>query len=256
MKINEIITLALTTFNRIDFTKQTIENIYDTTKSNFNLIIIDNGSTDNTVEYLNSLKYSNLKLVLSNENHGIAIARNIGVYLSDKLNTDWYVCLDNDILLPDNAIEKCIDILKNNKDFSMIGVNYENKQYPMVNINGFKFQEKPHPGNLGSATIVFNKQIRKMFGFFNTNYSKFYGLEDTTFSLRQRAMGFRLGYILENGIHLGENEDSNSDYRKMKTYEHNLYLNKYQEDVKKYFETKQVFVSWLPSEKIKRLLGE
>jgi glycosyltransferase involved in cell wall biosynthesis len=252
----EVTTMVMTTYNRVELTKQTIPNIYDTTKIDFNLIIIDNGSSDETVDYLKSLNYNNLKLILSKENHGIATARNIGIYESDKSNTDWYVCLDNDILLPDNAIEQCIDILKSNKEYSMIGVNYENKNFPIVDLNGFKFQEKPSPGNLGSATIVFSKKIRKMFGFFNTNYSRNYGLEDTSYSLRQRATGFKLGYILENGIHIGDNEDPNSEYRKMKTREHDAYLAKYQEDVRKYFSTKQVYVSWTPDENVKELLGE
>ena len=51
MKLS-IITL---TYNKLDYTKQYLESLYKYTKD-FELIIVDNGSTDGTVEYIKSLR--------------------------------------------------------------------------------------------------------------------------------------------------------------------------------------------------------
>lgn len=44
------------TFNRLDFTKATLEGIIEDTSLPFRLIVVDNHSTDGTVEYLSTLQ--------------------------------------------------------------------------------------------------------------------------------------------------------------------------------------------------------
>ena len=65
MKLS-IITL---TYNKLGYTKKYIESLYRYTED-FELIIVDNGSTDGTVEYLQSLP--DVKLILNNENQGFS----------------------------------------------------------------------------------------------------------------------------------------------------------------------------------------
>lgn len=214
-----MLSLMMVTFNRLDLTKQTLDNLFKTTTGDYNLIIIDNGSEDGTREYLSKLSCPlNVKLTthLFDKNRGIARGRNKGLQLADSLNTEWYATIDNDILCPHGWNEDCINILKNNKNFGMMGVNMEDSSYPLVTKGGYTFQEKPR-GNLGTACIVFHKSLHRLLGFFNTEYNKLYGEEDADFGMRCRVLGLKMGYIKENGTHLGVGENDTGAYREFKT---------------------------------------
>lgn len=221
-------TLMMVTYNRLDLTKQTIEHLFlNYPGRDYNLVIIDNGSTDGTVEYLNALKFNlgALKIVLLPENRGIAIGRNLALQEADKLETKWYCTMDNDVILPNDWLKNCVDILEANKAFGAIGVNFESTEFPLVTKGGFTFQEKPH-GNLGTALMVFRKQLHQMLGFFNTEYGR-YSMEDSDWGMRTRVLGFKLGYIVEMGTHLGVGESDQGLYREFKTKIHNDNLAKF-----------------------------
>lgn len=215
-------TLMMVTYNRLNLTKIMIEDLYKSVDREFNFVIIDNGSSDGTVEYLKTLSDSDkikYHIDLLSNNKGIAIGRNLGLKKADELDTKWYCTVDNDVKMPEGWLDECINILSSNKNFGSVGVNMEDKPYKIITKNGFTFQEKPQ-GNLGTACMVFPKHLHKMIGFFNTEYGP-YGEEDADFGVRTRVLGFKIGYIERMGTHFGSGENDVGKYREFKTKQHN-----------------------------------
>src|SRR6266404_3650745 len=107
-----VVSLMMVTYNRLELTKQTVENIYKTVNIPFEFIIIDNYSTDGTIEYLNELnkQHDNIHLKFNDNNRGISIGRNQALSMADKLNTEWYITIDNDVLFHNDWLTECIDI--------------------------------------------------------------------------------------------------------------------------------------------------
>ncbi len=245
--MGEVATLMIVTYNRLDLTKQTLSNIIKNTNIPFNLVIVDNASSDGTQEYLKEFEaehkdnqkglLSTIVLVFNGSNKGIAIGRNQGLVEANKLNTDWFSTIDNDVLLPDGWLTDCINILKENPTFGMIGVNFEPFAFPIVKSASCEFQMKPN-GNLGTACTVFSKKFHKMLGFFNTEYG-LYGEEDADMGARARALGFKLGYLKENGVHIGEDTDNQNEYRKFKTESHSKNLKQFNNNARDYFQKKK-----------------
>ena len=89
MKLS-IITL---TYNKLKYTKKYVESLFKYTKD-FELIIVDNGSTDGTREYLKSL--DNIKLILNDENVGFSKGNNQGLEIAEG---EYIAFLNNDISL-------------------------------------------------------------------------------------------------------------------------------------------------------------
>lgn len=213
--------LMMVTFNRLNLTKITIGDFNKTIKRPYNLIIVDNGSSDGTQQYLQTLKDTdNVKyhIILLDENKGIAVGRNVALKKADDLKTTWYCTIDNDVKMPVGWLDECINILIANKGFGAIGVNFEDKKYPIITRNNYSFQEKPN-GNLGTACMVFTQQLHKLIGFFNTEYG-IYGEEDADFGVRTKVLGLKIGYIAEMGNHLGSGNNDVGKYREFKTKQH------------------------------------
>ncbi|MBQ4646380.1 MAG: glycosyltransferase family 2 protein [Candidatus Gastranaerophilales bacterium] len=94
-------------YNYEDYIKETIESVINQTYSNWEMIIIDDGSKDNSVEVIQEYckKDSRIKL-LTHENH-----KNKGLIETIKLgiknaNNDWIVFLESDDTLASNYLEK------------------------------------------------------------------------------------------------------------------------------------------------------
>lgn len=240
---SDVASIMMVTYNRLDLTKQTLKCLEENTKRDFNLIIVDNGSKDGTIDFLKDYKLKNLHLILNEENKGIAIGRNQALKKAVELKTDWYCTVDNDIEVPDGWLTECIDILRANRAFGMIGVNMENVEYPLKTVNDFTFQVKPR-GNLGTACMVFPSYIQKMIGYFNTEYGP-YGEEDADFGMRVRVLGMQMGYISRMGVHLGEGEQDVGEYREYKTECHKRNLKKFNANVGLYMsKQKPLFIGY------------
>lgn len=242
----------MVTYNRLDLTKETLDYIWKNTKYPFHLAIVDNGSTDGTVEFLKEeieKKPAGLRLdgpqeffvesaiQYNAENKGIAPGRNQALKLAEKWSDPWLSTFDNDVYVPDGWLKEAINIMTKNPQYGMIGVNMENVTYPMVNLNDQEFQEKPR-GNLGTACTVFPRSLHKMLGYFCKSF-EFYGHEDADFGFRTRVLGLKLGYIKENGKHLGEGEQDKGAYREFKNKYGKENLPKFHQNCSDYYNKKK-----------------
>ena len=245
--------IMMVTYNRLELTKQTLEDLFKTTDYPFNLIIVDNGSNDGTVDYLTDTLLNNksehlkeYNIIQNKENLGIATGRNLALYKAiHQYNAQWLVTIDNDVLVPNGWLSEAIEILQSCPQFAAIGVNMEGVQYPMVTKGGKSFQEKPQ-GNLGTAAMIFRRSLHEMLGYFNySDYNKFYGLEDSDFGMRIRVVGFKLGYIKENGKHLGEGNNDTGAYREFKTKSHDSNIAKFNANCRAYYNrTKSLYIGF------------
>jgi len=239
--------IMMVTYNRLELTKRMLESLFETTDSDYRLIIVDNGSTDGSKDWLEDLK-DEIKipyhLHLNPENMGIAVGRNQGLFLADKYGAeDEYLCtIDNDIELPKNWLSNCLDLIKDNSRLA-IGINFEGVDYPLLTRNGKTFQKKSD-GNLGTACSVFHASLHKKIGFFTTDYG-LYGEEDADFYFRARMIGWEIGYLPGRGVHFGEGELDVGEYREFKTKQHRDNLKKFQQNCYAYMNRiKPVFIPY------------
>lgn len=76
---NSTISVILPTYNRAHILKRSVESVLAQTYKNFELIIVDDGSTDNTKELVNSFSDPRLRYIKHEKNLGLAASRNTGI---------------------------------------------------------------------------------------------------------------------------------------------------------------------------------
>ncbi len=121
MNQQPLVSVILPTYNRAGYIKKSIESVIEQTYRNFELIIIDDESTDNTPEIIAQYKKKDprIKIITNQTNLGFvkslnkAIRQARGIYIA-RLDDDDFWC---DI----HKLEKQIKFLENNPDYVLVG---------------------------------------------------------------------------------------------------------------------------------------
>lgn len=105
------ISILIPMFNREKFIVQSIESILNQTYSNLEIIVYDDGSTDNSVKLVRTLMKidSRIKLIIGNENKGVGYARN---ELLKACNTKYACWQDSDDISGYDRIKLQIKAMK------------------------------------------------------------------------------------------------------------------------------------------------
>ena len=221
-----LVSIIILNLNGANHIKECIEGVRNCTPPIYEIIGVDNGSTDESLEYLRSL--SEIKLIENKENVGAPYGRNQGLALAEG---EYIVFLDNDTVVTEGWLERFIACSKVNPAFGLLGPmsNYvsgpqllENAQYADFNeLQGFarKLSQK----NAGKAScahrlILFclfaKREVIKKIGGFDAGFRK-WGFEDDDFCVRAQIAGYRLVIVKDVYVHHTGSQTartSNMDY--------------------------------------------
>ena len=113
MKNEDLVTIIVPVYNREKYIKETIDSILKQTYTNYEVIFIDDCSTDGSLEILEEYcnLYNNFKLIKLKRNMGVSFARNIGIR---KASGRYIAFLDSDDLWLSNRLEEQVKFAKMN----------------------------------------------------------------------------------------------------------------------------------------------
>lgn len=106
-----LVSIITPMYNSEKFILKTIESVINQTYSNWELLLIDDGSTDNTIQIVEVFKqkYSNIKLIQNLTNLGAAQSRNKGIL---EAKGDYIAFLDADDLWKPNKLDLQIQFMQ------------------------------------------------------------------------------------------------------------------------------------------------
>ena len=141
-------------YNKQPHIKRAIDSVLDQTYPNFELIVINDGSTDGGPDIVSEISDDRLKIINQN-NHGVSYTRNLGVKLSKY---DWVAFLDADDSWHDCFLENAQKLIKEHPSIKMLGTSY----YNAFGNNIFKIQDfKYVPQSSGVIENYFKAQLYK-----------------------------------------------------------------------------------------------
>ncbi len=119
------ISVIIPTFNRLDLLKETVESVRNQTFNDFEIVVVNDGSTDGTGEWLRAQKDV---CALEQENSGIATSRNNGAAVARGA---WLAFLDHDDLWAREKLRIQADYLRENSDVALVAARHVRlgKQY-------------------------------------------------------------------------------------------------------------------------------
>jgi glycosyltransferase involved in cell wall biosynthesis len=108
-EVNDLVSIVITTYNRVNYLQEAIESVLKQTYKNFELIIVDDGSTDNTRDVEAKYSHDSRVRYIFQENQGLSHSRNTGIL---KANGKYIMFLDDDDLYIPYAIDKLLAFIK------------------------------------------------------------------------------------------------------------------------------------------------
>ncbi len=117
-----MVSIIILTHNHIKYTKECLESLFEYTsqvKTPYEIILVDNGSIDGTIQYLQGLEQAGkIKVIYNQENKGFPAANNQGASIAKG----EYLCLcNNDIVFTDDWLEKLLRCMRSDSQVVAVG---------------------------------------------------------------------------------------------------------------------------------------
>jgi GT2 family glycosyltransferase len=205
--------IIIVNWNKKEMTGNCLETLKMTKYPNFQVILVDNGSTDDSINYLKKI-WPNLHVISLDKNYGYTTGTNIGwKYAIKVLKTDYICAMDNDIV---TVQPEWLDLIINELEKSQErGIGSGKHLFPDGRLQTpYEGADKTYQMDKGNydhikevnafvgPAIVIKKQVIQKIGYYDENF--FYGPNDIDYCYRARKAGFKIVYNgLSKSVHIG-----------------------------------------------------
>jgi GT2 family glycosyltransferase len=232
------VAIIMVSWNAKEYLEKCLSSIFEQTYSNFEVIFIDNGSTDGSVELIRK-NFPTVRLISLDENYGFAKANNIGIRLAFEDKARHVVLLNVDTIIKANFLEELVAAAESDdhigccqsKMFSMddpriidgVGISVR-KNCGMISIGhgeldiGNYNQPKEIFGANAGASL-YKSEMLKQVGLFEEECFAYH--EDVDLALRVRIAGWKCVFVPQAVVY----------------HKHSVTIGKYS-PIKKYFLTR------------------
>lgn len=105
--MNPLVSVIIPTYNVEKYIEKAIQSVLDQTYPNIEIIVVDDGSTDHTVDVVRSFHDERIKLFINERNMGPSYSRNRGI---KEAKGEWIAFLDGDDWWDKERLEKLLNV--------------------------------------------------------------------------------------------------------------------------------------------------
>jgi len=238
---NDLISIVIVNCNGGNYLKRCVESLLKNTHCMYELIIVDNGSVDGSLEYIKSIE--NVKLISNPVNKGAPYARNQGLGLAEG---KYIVFLDNDVILTDKWLSRFIKYAYLDPSVGIWGPvsNYVSGIQLIPNVPYRNYDElqmfSMRWAHSNIDRIVYSKrlilfcmfvkrEVVEKIGGFDPIFEN-WGWEDDDYCIRAQIAGFKLGVAYEIFVHHEGSKTPNVDRNALLVKNGKLFMRKWNID--------------------------
>ena len=189
------------------YLKDNINSLLKQTYKNFEIILIDNGSNDDSISFV-SKNFPNVRIIKNDKNLGFAKANNQGIKASTG---EYIITLNNDMMVNKNFLYELVKVAKTKKEIGSVSAKILFSRLPnLINSVGISILKNGNAINMGkfrnknnfnkdiyifgapAGASLYKKDMLKNVGLFDEKY--FCYLEDVDLAWRAQLNGWKSLY--------------------------------------------------------------
>ena len=210
------VSVIILNWNGLKDTLECLDSVYKSSYSNFEILVIDNGSSDDSVEAIRR-EFPQVVLIENNKNLGYTGGNNIGMYHAMERGADYAWLLNNDTVIDPDTLSKLVDEAERSPEIGLVSpvIHYydspEKVQFMGAYLDFAKYLVMPvmNPKELdnewlqrnlilyGTALFI-KKSVIEAVGYLPEKYFAYH--EDCDYSLRALRKNFRTSVLLDARI--------------------------------------------------------
>ena len=198
-------------FNGEHLLKECFDSIFSQTYKNFDVFMIDNNSSDNSLAFIKE-DYPNVKIISLKNNIGYGPADNLVIKKLLKKRYKYILTLNNDIKFSKDFIKKQIEIMKKDSQIGVLGpliYNYpkrgkKNSVYESYGMMDFKvgapksikdinISRTYEVDSLIGCSFLVRREVYEKIGFFDEEFFMYW--DDYDFLQRVKKAGFKIKFV-------------------------------------------------------------
>lgn len=212
-----LVSVIIPTYNREYVIERSINSVREQTYSNIEIIVVDDGSSDDTEKVVSQIPDERIRYLKNEKNCGVSHSRNIGIAAA---RGGYIAFQDSDDVWKKEKLEKQIHYMEDN-GYDMVYcaferefvdgkcVYYPPKEIPLVEKQGWITKSLLKRNLISTQTMVIKKEVFAKIGYFNEGMSN---LEDYELAVRI-SKEYQIGMIEEALVNLYTLQDGiNQNY--------------------------------------------
>lgn len=231
---NSLVFIVIVNWNGLRDTLDCVASVYKMDYGNFEVIVVDNGSADDSVPVIHET-YPHLVIIKNNRNLGYTGGNNTGMRYAMDLGADYVWLLNNDAVVEPGSLSALVAVAEKSPEIGLASpvIRYyfdpDTVQHSggYVDWKNFKFLtlenregsgDDRERGNVflwGTALLV-KRSVIDSIGYLNEKYFAYY--EDMDYCVRAAGRGYRCAVADEAGIYHKDSRSTGSSRSPVQTF--------------------------------------
>ncbi len=234
-----MISIVIPNYNGNKYLKECLDSVYAQSFKDFEVIIIDNASTDGSYEWVQ--EYRDIQFKRLDQNYGFSRAVNEGIYLAQG---EYVLLLNNDTIMAADFLQEILKEMESHpKAFAVCSkmIQYHNPdliddagdEYTLMgwtrkrgdNESVTRYTKSEEVFSACAGAALYRKSVFEEIGYFDENFFAY--MEDVDISYRARIYGYENRYCAAAKIHHIGSATSGSRYNAFKVRlaaQNNIYV--------------------------------
>jgi glycosyltransferase involved in cell wall biosynthesis len=198
---NKLVTVGIALYNHEKYIIKSLESIVKQTYKNIELLVIDDGSPDNSFkvakEYLDNQNYNKNYKIITRANKGMCNTLN---EIAQQANGKYISFIGSDDYWMLNKIEDQVEFLESNPDLALVHSNSIKVDENDIEIGFLDYSKKKNSGDVFESIIYGQGGINTPSHLYRTNIYKQIGYYDTTLKFEDTDFWLRLTKVNKIGF--------------------------------------------------------